>query len=128
MEPYNSTVDYKNGEIHFYCGTQYQTRLVKQTAELCDIEPSKIFIHEQYMGGSFGALLETECHAHAAVIAKAVGKPVKLLLSREEDTLNDKFRSPSYHKITCGIDQAKAIQGWEHPVVSAVTAYRHPLF
>ena len=128
MEPYNCTAEYTNGEIHLYCGTQYQTRLVKQAAEMCGVDESKIFVHEQYMGGSFGALVETECQAHAAVIAKAIGKPVKLILSREEDTLNDKFRSPSYHRLTCGLNKVDSIQGWEHRVVSAWPSSRQSLF
>ncbi|MGR8947903.1 MAG: molybdopterin cofactor-binding domain-containing protein [Gammaproteobacteria bacterium] len=128
MEPYNCTAEYKNGEIHLYCGTQYPTRLVQQVAKMCFLDKSKVFIHQQYMGGSFGALLETECQAHAAVIAKAVGKPVKLILSREEDLLNDKFRSPSLHKISCGVTEDRTIQGWEHRAVSAWPSSRHDIF
>ena len=95
---------------------------------MCGVEEAKVFVHEQYMGGSFGALLETECQAHAAVIAKEVGRPVKLILSREEDTLNDKFRSPSFHRLTCGIEKNDAISGWEHRVVSAWPSSRHSIF
>jgi len=128
MEPYNATADFRDGEMHMYCGTQYPTRLASQIAEWCGLDPAKIFIHGQYMGGGFGALLETEWHAQAAIIAKAVGRPVKLMLSREEDTANDCFRSPTYQKLTCGLTSDRSVSGWEHRVVSAWPSTRHSVF
>jgi isoquinoline 1-oxidoreductase beta subunit len=128
MEPYNATAEFRDGEMHMYCGTQYPTRLLSQIAERCDLAPEKIFIHGQYMGGGFGALLETEWHAQAAIIAKAIDRPVKLMLSREEDTANDCFRSPTYQKLTCGLSAEQTISGWEHRVVSAWPSTRHSPF
>lgn len=128
MEPYNALAEFRNGEMHLYCGTQYPTRLVEQVAAWCELPREKIFVHCQYMGGGFGALLETEWHAQAAVIAREVGRPVKLILSREEDTANDCFRSPTYQKLTCGLDADKQLSGWEHRVVSAWPSTRHSIF
>lgn len=128
MEPYNATADFTDGKIHLYCGTQYPTRLAAQVAEWCEIAPEDVYIHGEYMGGGFGALLETEWHAQAAVIAKAIGGPVKLVLSREEDTANDCFRSPTSQKLTCGLTDGNAISGWEHRVVSAWPSSRHSVF
>lgn len=128
MEPVNATAEFRDGVMHIYCGTQYPTRLVKQIAEQCQLAEESIRVHGQFMGGGFGSLLETEWHVHAAIIAKQIGRPVKLMLSREEDTANDCFRSPTYQKLTCGLAADNTVSGWEHRAVAAWPSTRHDVF
>ena len=128
MEPVNAVAELRDGEMHLYCGTQYPTRLVQQVAEQCQLPAERVHVHGQFMGGGFGSLIETEWHVHAAIIAKHTGRPVKLILSREEDTANDCFRSPTLQKLSCGLTPEKTVSGWEHRAVAAWPSTRHDAF
>ena len=65
------------------------------------------------LGGGFGRRGAVQDFVHqAVVIAKAVGRPVKLLWSREEDMRHDFYRPVSMAKLTAGLDAAGMPVAW----------------
>ena len=87
MEPLSATAavspDGKSAEI--WAGTQGPTGLLNQVARLLQTERSKITLHQHLLGGGFGRRGQQEVVLDAVRLAKAVGKPVKLIWSREDD-------------------------------------------
>jgi isoquinoline 1-oxidoreductase beta subunit len=69
------------------------------------------------MGGGFGRRSVGDYAAECAMIAKEVGKPVKLLWSREEDVAHGMFRPQSFQCVEAAQDESGKVIGWKHCVV-----------
>jgi len=104
MEPQNFTADYKNGKCLVVGPAQFQQGTQGNVAAALGIKPEDVTVKTTFLGGGFGRRLEYDFAVQAAEISKAVGKPVKLLWSREDDTTHDFYRPMALHRMTGGLD------------------------
>jgi isoquinoline 1-oxidoreductase subunit beta len=126
MEPMNATAsvspDGKSAQV--WSGTQGPSGLLTQVARLLQTDRSKITFHQHLSGGGFGRRGQHETVLDAVRLAKAVGKPVKLIWSREDDIAFGKFRPMTAHHIEAGLDRSGKVVAWHHRVVAeSVAAY-----
>ncbi len=106
LEPMNFTADFKNGKCRLIGPTQFQQGAVGATAAALGIKPEDVTVETTFLGGGFGRRLELDFITQAAQISKAVGKPVKLLWSREDDMTHDFYRPMGINQLTAGLDAA----------------------
>ena len=106
MEPMNFTADFKDGKCFLIGPTQFQQGAQAATAAALGIKPEDITLKTTFLGGGFGRRLELDFIVQAAQISKAVGKPVKLLWTREDDTTHDFYRPMALHRMEAGLDAA----------------------
>lgn len=104
MEPMNFTADFRDGKCLLVGPTQFQQGAQGATAAALGIKPEDITLRTTFLGGGFGRRLELDFIVQAAQISKAVGKPVKLLWSREDDTTHDFYRPMALHRMEAGLD------------------------
>src|SRR2546430_8295770 len=126
MEPVNATAsvsaDGKSAEI--WAGTQGRSGLLNEVSRLLQTEPANVTLHQQWVGGGYGRRSAQEVVVDAVLLAKAVGKPVKLIWSREDDVMFGKFRPLTAQHIEAGLDADGRIIAWHHRVVAeSVVAY-----
>src|SRR5882672_10458915 len=126
MEPLSATAsvspDGKSAEI--WAGTQGATGLLNQAAALLQTDRAKLTLHQHVLGGGFGRRGQQEVIMDALRLSKAVGKPVKLVWSREDDLTFGKFRPMTAHHIEAGFDDSGKLVAWYHRIVSeSVVAY-----
>ena len=69
--------------------------------------PDKIKINPQLLGGGFGRRIWPDAPVQAAVIANIVKKPVKLMLTREDDIAAARPRPMTHHVMKAGLDDKK---------------------
>jgi isoquinoline 1-oxidoreductase subunit beta len=119
LEPMNATVEEKAGVWHIYTGNQFATRTTGVAAAALGVDASKIVMHQSYLGGGFGRRLEADMVIPALLASKAVGKPVKLIYSREDDMAMDFTRPLTVQKVKVGLDASGKAIAMEHDVVSA---------
>ena len=119
MEPMNCVAFEKDGTWHIYSGSQFQTRSGPVTAAAAGVKPEQVLIHQVYLGGGFGRRLEADAMIPAVLASKAVGKPVKLIYSREEDVRNDFFRTLTYQRLQGGVDASGKLIALNQDVCSA---------
>ena len=128
LEPMNAVVEVKDDVYHIHTGNQFQTLAVGLVPAALELDPSQVVVHQYHLGGGFGRRLESDYILVAALTAKGAGKPVKLIYSREADTLMDFTRTITHQKLTGGGDGSKLV-GLEQQVVSAwATARQAPAF
>ncbi len=108
MEPLNATADVRADRVDVWAPTQFQTVAQGMAAKIAGVKPENAFIHTTYLGGGFGRKAGTDFVIEAVEISKALGKPVKLTWSREDDTQHDFYRPASYAKLSRGI----GANGW----------------
>ena len=118
LEPMNCVARYEGGVYDLYTGSQFQTRAVGVLAAVLKVEPTKVRIHQQYLGGGFGRRLDPDIILEAALIAREAGRPVKLIRSREEDLQRDFYRSAALQVVKAGMDSSGKVTTWENRVVA----------
>ena len=119
MEPMNCTA-HKEGDIwHVHTGNQFATRTGAIAAGAAGVDPKYVVLHQAWLGGGFGRRLDGDMTVPAVQAAKAVGKPVKVIYSREDDVTMDFSRPLTYQKIKAGLDADGKVVAMNHDVVSA---------
>ncbi|GAA0858627.1 xanthine dehydrogenase family protein molybdopterin-binding subunit [Aliiglaciecola litoralis] len=114
LEPVNAVVEFKQGKWHVHSGNQWQSLTLPQVAKALEVDDSMVVIHQYYLGGGFGRRLFGDYIIPAALAAKAMGKPVKMVFTREDDAHFDQPRSPSVSHLHASFDADKRVTGIEH--------------
>lgn len=118
LEPMNATVEVVDDVYHIHAGDQLQAVTLGVLPVVLGIDPSQVVLHQYHLGGGFGRRLEADYAIVAALTAKGAGKPVKLIYSREADTLMDFSRSITHQVVRGGLTGSKMV-GMEQQSVSA---------
>ena len=88
------------------------------------IARSNIEIRLPRSGGGFGRRLANDFVAEAVLVAQAVGQPVKVVWTREDDLQNDFYRPFGVHELTATLDAHGRLTGWAHRVAATSRKYR----
>ncbi|WP_090142576.1 molybdopterin cofactor-binding domain-containing protein [Limnohabitans sp. DM1] len=104
LEPMNFTAHVQSDKILLIGPTQFQQGVVGAVAAALKAQPEDITLKTTYLGGGFGRRLELDFVVQAAEISKAVGKPVKLVWTREEDMMHDYYRPAGVNQLKAGLD------------------------
>src|SRR2546422_2653288 len=75
-------------------------------------------IHTTFLGGGFGRRLEPDFVSEAVRLSKAVGAPVKVVWSREDDVRHGFYRPATYNRFAAGLDAAGNAVAWTHRIVA----------
>ena len=122
MQPRRSAADGKSVEV--WVGTQNPSGLISAIAKVLETDSKKVTLHQQYLGGGYGRRGNHEGPLDAVMLSKAIGKPVKLIWSREDDVAFGKFRPATVHHIEAGLDVAGKVIAWHHRIIAeSVSAY-----
>src|SRR4051812_40177680 len=119
LEPMNATAQQQGDIWHIYSGNQFATRSGAIAAAAAGVDPKFVVMHQMWLGGGFGRRLDADMMVPAVQAAKAVGKPVKVIYSRENDMTMDFSRPLTFQKIKAGLDGDGKLIAMNHDVVSA---------
>jgi isoquinoline 1-oxidoreductase subunit beta len=118
MEPMNCTAHVTDDGCTIW-GPLQGPELAKLTLSgIFKLPPEKVTINRTLLGGGFGRRLLVDFVVQAAVVSRAVGKPVKVVWSREEDMQHDVYRPATLNRITAALDKSGKPQAIAHRVVS----------
>ena len=114
MEP-NGTVAHVEGDkATVITGTQLPGALWYTTAWTLDIDRDKLDIQVPYLGGGFGRKSYKGNTVETIKIAKAVGKPVKMIFTREQEFQNSMYRPNTHHVLQAKINDKGQIEAITH--------------
>jgi isoquinoline 1-oxidoreductase subunit beta len=119
MEPMTATAEQKGDIWHLYTGNQFPTRSGAIAAGAAGVDPKFVVMHQMWLGGGFGRRLEGDMLVPAVQAAKAVGKPVKIIYTRENDMTMDFSRPLTFQKVKAGLDGDGKLVAMNHDVVAA---------
>lgn len=117
MEPLNAVVRIAGDRVEVWEGSQAPDESAKAVAKVLGIKVEQVSFNQCYMGGGFGRRSLGEYAAECALIARDVGRPVKLIWTREEDLAYGMFRPQSFQRLEAATDAAGRVTGWKHSVV-----------
>lgn len=114
LEPVNALAYRKDGIWEIHTGNQWQTLILPTLAEALEAPESEIVMRSYLLGGGFGRRLNGDYAVPAALAAKALGRPVKLVFTREDDLRFDSVRSASVQRLRMAFDEAGEVTAMEH--------------
>ena len=120
MEPMNAVAqvseDGKSADI--WTGTQFGALAAMIISGILKTTPDQIRIHNQFLGGGYGRRIWPDAAIQATILSNITKKPVKLILTREEDLAAARPRPMTHHLLKAGLDAKGNVVGWHHRLVS----------
>jgi isoquinoline 1-oxidoreductase beta subunit len=114
MEPMNATVSVKPGGAEIWAPTQFPDWAGGSVAAALGLKPEQIKVHVTLLGGGFGRRAFPDPVLEAAMLSKAVGAPVKVQWTREDDIQHDFYRPAGIQRVMAGLDNEGRIVAWRH--------------
>jgi isoquinoline 1-oxidoreductase beta subunit len=117
LEPVNALAFEKDGVFEIHTGNQWQSLVLPWLAKALDRKEETIVLRTHLLGGGFGRRLDGDYAVGAALASKAIGgKPVKMVLTRADDTRFDCPRSPSVQTLRMAFGEDGRVMGMEQHV------------
>jgi len=114
MEPMNCTVALAADRADVWISTQAPMAVLQQTAKDTGLKPEQVYVHNAFVGGGFGRRGGAHDElVQAIAVAKQVGKPVKLIWSREQDIRRDRYRPQAAVRFRAALDDAGKPQAFQ---------------
>jgi isoquinoline 1-oxidoreductase beta subunit len=119
MEPLNCFVDLKADRCLIRTGSQMQTGDRAAAARVAGLAPEQVTLETTFLGGGFGrrACPSSDFVVEAVQVAKAVGKPVKVIRTREDDMAAGYYRPMWYNRVAACLDAEGMPLAWRHTIV-----------
>ena len=106
LEPVNATASYRDGAVEVWGPIQSVTACQEAVAQAAGCAPENVKVNVTFLGGSFGRKIVPDYVLQAVQASKAVGRPVKLIRSREEDMQHDVYRPNAGARLRAVLDDA----------------------
>ena len=119
MEPLNATAEIRDGACEIWTGTQFQTGDQAAAAQIAGLKPEQVRLHTVYLGGGFGrrATTSSDFVSEAVHLAKATGRPVKVVWTREDDLRGGYYRPMWVSRLQAGLSAEGKPVAWKHTLV-----------
>ncbi|CAN5242246.1 molybdopterin-dependent oxidoreductase [soil metagenome] len=114
MEPVNAVAFEKDGMFEIHTGNQWQSLVLPWLAKALGRPENTIVMRTYLLCGGFGRRLNGDYAVGAALASKAIGKPVKLVFTRPDDSRFDSPRSPSVQKVRMAFGEGGRVTAMEH--------------
>jgi isoquinoline 1-oxidoreductase beta subunit len=102
MEPLNAIAHVQADRVDVWVGTQNADLALTYAAEASGVAPEKVYIHNTFSGGGFGRRLGPDEVFQAVAVSRAVGRPVKLIWTREEEIRQGRYRTQAAIRFKAG--------------------------
>jgi isoquinoline 1-oxidoreductase beta subunit len=112
MEPMTCTAKVTPESCEVWVPTQGARIVQAVTRANTGLDVSSIEVYPTHLGGGFGRKVESDYVTQAVLASKAVGKPVKVIWSRQEDMQHDYYRPAFKAELKGGIGESTGIVSW----------------
>ncbi len=127
LEPNGAVALVEKNKATIKISTQVVNMTREEVAKRLELNTNQVEVQATFLGGGFGRRLHTPNAVQAAVLSKAVGKPVHVFFDRQEEFQNDTFRPPTHHVLRATLNKKGLIHAIEHNVSSGDVAFGSPL-
>jgi isoquinoline 1-oxidoreductase beta subunit len=112
MEPPVALADFRDGKVTIWAPTQDPQGVQETVAKAVGIAKENVTCHVTLLGGGFGRKSKADFVAEAAVLSKKVGRPVKVVWSREDDIQFDYYNAVAAMYMKAALDANGKPTAW----------------
>ena len=112
MEPLVALAEFKDGKVTAWAPTQNPQAVQDIVAKELGISPNDVICHVTLLGGGFGRKSKPDYVAEAAVLSKKVGRPVKVVWTREDDIKFDYYNAVAAMYFKAALDGKGKPTAW----------------
>lgn len=112
MEPMTCVANFSKDKGELWVGSQSPKVMRGAAAFVSGVDEENILIHSVFSGGGFGRRYMADAVTEAVTTSQAVGLPIKLIWSREDDIKHDFYRAPSLVQLKAGLNEDGTIDAW----------------
>jgi isoquinoline 1-oxidoreductase beta subunit len=117
MEPMNATAHVRADACEIWAPTQNPGGTQQTGARLTGLPANKVVVNTTFLGGGFGRRGEQDFITDAVETSKAVGKPVKVMWTREDDIQHGFYRPATYNVFKAALDPKGMPVAWWNRIV-----------
>lgn len=114
MEPPAAVAEWRDGKVVTYAATQNPQAVQEAVAGAMGIKKEDVTCHVTLLGGGFGRKSKPDYVCEAAMLSKQVGKPVKVVWSREDDIKFDFYHANAGMYMKAALDAKGKPTAWLH--------------
>jgi isoquinoline 1-oxidoreductase beta subunit len=114
METPVATANVANGKAEIWAPVQSPGGTREDVAKTLGLTPEDVTVNVTLLGGGFGRKSKCDYVLEAALLSRAVGAPVKLTWTREDDIRHDFLHTVSAERIEAGLDKNGKVIAWRH--------------
>ncbi|MGB8402090.1 molybdopterin cofactor-binding domain-containing protein [Bradyrhizobium sp.] len=122
MEPPVAVADVKDGKAEIWAPVQSPGGTREDVAKTLGIPEDNVTVNVTLLGGGFGRKSKCDFAIEAALLSKALGAPVKVQWTREDDIRHDYLHTVSAERIEAGLDKSGKVIAWRHRSVAPTIA------
>ncbi|MGE0404855.1 MAG: molybdopterin cofactor-binding domain-containing protein [Candidatus Korobacteraceae bacterium] len=112
MEPPVAVADFRDGKVTLIAPTQNPQAVQEAVSDVMGIPKENVVCHVTFLGGGFGRKSKPDYCAEAAVLSRELGRPVKVVWSREDDIKFDYYHSVSAMYMKAAVDARGKPTAW----------------
>jgi isoquinoline 1-oxidoreductase beta subunit len=119
IEPMNCLANWKpNNQLEIWTSTQVPGSVMNDFSRIYGVKQEDLTLHVLFNGGGFGRRLYPDYIHEAVQLSKKIGKPVKSIWSREDDTQQGPFRPMTFSAMKGALDANGKAIAFQHKVIS----------
>jgi isoquinoline 1-oxidoreductase beta subunit len=114
MEPPAAVARVSNGRAEVWAPTQNPQAVTTEVARVLGIGEDKVTVHVTLLGGAFGRKSKADFSSEAAFLAHAMGAPVRVQWTRDDDVRHDYYNTVNAQRLRAGLDAGGTVTAWHH--------------
>jgi isoquinoline 1-oxidoreductase beta subunit len=118
MEPPVALVDANSRPVRVITSVQAPNETRHYVAEALGLEKTDVDCQMTLLGGSFGRKSKADFACEAAILSKAIGAPVRVQWSREDEIKHGYYHSVSAQYLKAGLNEQGKVVAWQQRVAS----------
>lgn len=125
MEPFAVTSVWDGNKVTLYTKSQHIKAMQADVMSLFDLPEANVQVYSKVIGGAFGSGSPLWPYAKAALIgSKKIGKPLKVVIDREQMFTMVGYRSPTVQKLSLGASADGKLVGMTHEATAETATYQ----
>jgi len=114
MEPLAATASFANGKCEVWAPTQSPQAAHDYVVKRLGLKDEDVKVNVTLLGGGFGRKSKCDFVVEAAVLSKAIGAPVKVVWTRDDDLQHDYYHASGFERLDAGLDANSKVVAWRH--------------